>query len=96
MGVFCDLSKAFYCVNQETLIRKLHHYGAMGLLTSYVTNVVQKVDVNDMRSSGTVVHVEASDPTDMATKVVSSSRRAFSRRLDQPFLLHFQIATAAH
>ncbi|GBP36287.1 SCAN domain-containing protein 3 [Eumeta japonica] len=54
--MFCDRPKAFDCVNHETLIRKLHHYGGTGqtfdLLASYLTN---GVDVNNMISSGSVV-----------------------------------------
>ncbi|GBP91399.1 hypothetical protein EVAR_67288_1 [Eumeta japonica] len=42
---------AFDCVNHETLILKLHHYGvtsrALDLLASYLTNRIQKVDVNN-------------------------------------------------
>ncbi|GBP66095.1 hypothetical protein EVAR_37557_1 [Eumeta japonica] len=60
-GVFCDLSKAFDCVNHETLTRKLHDYGVTGraldLLKSYLTYRVQKVDVNNMRSSEAVVRM---------------------------------------
>lgn len=56
LGVFCDLSKAFDCVNHDTLVRKLHHYGvrskASELLTSYLSNRIQKVDINGKRSSG--------------------------------------------
>ncbi|GBP61218.1 hypothetical protein EVAR_37484_1 [Eumeta japonica] len=41
IGVFWNLSKAFDCVNHETLIRKLHHYRVTGraldLLASYLT-----------------------------------------------------------
>ncbi|GBP59811.1 hypothetical protein EVAR_30080_1 [Eumeta japonica] len=52
--------KALDCVNHETLIRKLHHYGvtsrALDLLASYLTNTV-KVDDNDMRPSGYVVRM---------------------------------------
>ncbi|GBP62988.1 Probable RNA-directed DNA polymerase from transposon BS [Eumeta japonica] len=50
IGVFCDLSKAFDCVRHETLIGKLRHYGvtdrALDLLKSYLSNRVQRVDVN--------------------------------------------------
>ncbi|GBP26924.1 hypothetical protein EVAR_95710_1 [Eumeta japonica] len=42
IGVFCDLSKAFVCVNHKTVIRKLHYYGVTGcaldLLASYLAN----------------------------------------------------------
>ncbi|GBP95371.1 hypothetical protein EVAR_67614_1 [Eumeta japonica] len=61
-GVSCDISKAFNCVNHETLVRKLQNYGVTGraldLLAPYLINRVQRVDVNDMRSSGSVVHIE--------------------------------------
>ncbi|GBP28598.1 hypothetical protein EVAR_85797_1 [Eumeta japonica] len=54
IGVFCDLSKAFDYVNHEIVIRELHHFGVTGraldLLTSYLTNRVQRIDVNDMRT----------------------------------------------
>ncbi|GBP10621.1 hypothetical protein EVAR_76438_1 [Eumeta japonica] len=58
IGMFCDLSKMFGCVNHETLIRKLHHHGVTGhaldVLPSYLTNRVQKIDANNIRSSGSV------------------------------------------
>ncbi|GBP63771.1 hypothetical protein EVAR_40371_1 [Eumeta japonica] len=61
IGVFCEVSKAFDCVNHETLIRKPHHYEAKGraldLLASYLTNRIQNVDVNNMRSSGSMLDV---------------------------------------
>ncbi|GBP00950.1 hypothetical protein EVAR_2257_1 [Eumeta japonica] len=44
------ISKAFDCVHHETLIGKLRHYGVTGraldLLKSYLSNRVQRVDVN--------------------------------------------------
>ncbi|GBP11876.1 Probable RNA-directed DNA polymerase from transposon BS [Eumeta japonica] len=61
IGVFYDVSKTFVCVNHETLIKELHHYGVMGraldLRALYLTNRVQKVDVNNMRSSRSVVRM---------------------------------------
>ncbi|GBP36130.1 Probable RNA-directed DNA polymerase from transposon BS [Eumeta japonica] len=61
ISIFCDLSKAFDCVHHETLIGKLRHYGVTGraldLLKSYLSNRVQRVDVNNTRSSGSIVHM---------------------------------------
>ena len=48
-GIFCDLAKAFDCVNHEILLTKLHSYGIWGIsevwFRSYLTNRRQKVDV---------------------------------------------------
>ncbi|GBP40600.1 Probable RNA-directed DNA polymerase from transposon BS [Eumeta japonica] len=56
IGVFCDLCKAFDYVRNDTLIRQLHHYGvtgrSLGLLESYLSGTIQRVVINDERSSG--------------------------------------------
>ena len=40
-GLFCDLQKAFDCVNHDTLLAKLDYYGFTGtankLMSSYLT-----------------------------------------------------------
>ncbi|GBP67946.1 hypothetical protein EVAR_25342_1 [Eumeta japonica] len=57
IGVFFDLSRAFDCVHHDTLIRKLHHYGVMGrslgLLESYLSDRIQRVDISESRISPT-------------------------------------------
>jgi hypothetical protein len=46
-GIFCDLTKAFDCVNYGILFNKLHHYGIRGVFyawfESYLANRKQKV-----------------------------------------------------
>jgi hypothetical protein len=56
LGVFCDLSKAFDCVDHQTLLKKMGHYGvsreSVSLLQSYLSNRNQKVTVNSATSTG--------------------------------------------
>jgi hypothetical protein len=59
IGVFCDLSKAFDCVDHDTLIRKLNHYGmkdkALDLVRSYLNDRTQRVDINKTKSAGSLI-----------------------------------------
>jgi hypothetical protein len=46
-GIFCDLRKAFDCMDHETLLAKMYQYGIVGksrkLITSYLANRRQRV-----------------------------------------------------
>jgi hypothetical protein len=50
-GIFCDLKKAFDCVNYDILLSKLEFYGIVGkanaLVKSYLNDRYQRVVVND-------------------------------------------------
>ncbi|GBP64593.1 hypothetical protein EVAR_32751_1 [Eumeta japonica] len=65
IGVLCDLFKTLDYIYHETLIGKQRHYKVTGrafdLLKLYWSNNwVQKVDVNGIRSSGSIVHMGVS------------------------------------
>ena len=49
-GIFCNLSKAFNCVNYTILLNKLHYYGIRGKchrwLKSYLENRKQRVCIS--------------------------------------------------
>jgi len=51
VGIVCDLSKAFECVNHKFLLSKLEHYGIRGrfgaLIKSCLTERYQRVALND-------------------------------------------------
>jgi hypothetical protein len=66
-GIFCDLAKAFDCVNHEMLLTKLHFYGIQGIAAkwfrSYLTDRKQKVEVESPKNNqnffsnwGTIKH----------------------------------------
>jgi hypothetical protein len=50
-GIFCDLKKAFDCVNHELLMKKLEFYGIVGnayaLIKSYLSDRHQRVLIDD-------------------------------------------------
>jgi hypothetical protein len=54
-GIFCDLTKAFDCVNHEILLSKLHCYGIQGVMADwfryYLTNRQQKVKIRSPNST---------------------------------------------
>jgi hypothetical protein len=52
-GVFCDLHKAFVCVNHNVLLSKLKFYGivdtAHSLIKSYLNSRYQRVLINPLK-----------------------------------------------
>jgi len=48
-GIFCDLAKAFDCINYEILLAKLHFCGILGVSENwfryYLSNRKPKVEV---------------------------------------------------
>jgi len=54
-GIFCDVQKAFNCVNHNILLTKLEFYGITGitykLLKSYLKGRYQRVVLNNYSSS---------------------------------------------
>jgi hypothetical protein len=50
VGIFCDLAKAFDCVNNDTFIEKLKYNGVnetgIGWIKSCLHNRRQRVDIN--------------------------------------------------
>jgi hypothetical protein len=49
-GIFCDLRKAFDCINHDLLLSKMEFYGVRGisnrLIRSYLSNRYQRVTLN--------------------------------------------------
>ena len=54
IGIFLDFSKAFDTINHDILVDKLSYYGIRGtalrLIKMFVTNRVQFVNLNDVKS----------------------------------------------
>jgi hypothetical protein len=54
-GIFCDLQKAFDCVNHKILLEKLEFYGVEGkfktLIESYLTSRHQRVALNNITNN---------------------------------------------
>jgi hypothetical protein len=69
-GIFCDLSKAFDCVNHKILLQKLKFYGIVGkihlLIESYLNMQYQKVALHNantkMNISSSREHVKSGVP----------------------------------
>jgi len=54
-GIFCDLQKAFNCVNHKILLQKLEFYGIKGkfktLIESYLTGRYKRVTLNNITNN---------------------------------------------
>jgi hypothetical protein len=66
-GIFCDLSKAFDCMNHKILLDKLQYYGIRGptlkLLQSYLSDRVQFVEIMDIDESGCIQNINSTNRT---------------------------------
>lgn len=55
LSIFMDLSKAFDCINHDTLILKLEHYGmtpvSIALIKNYLSNRQQFVQIENFKSN---------------------------------------------
>jgi len=61
-GIFCDLTKAFDCVNHTILLSKLEFYGIMGnaydLMKSYLNDTYQRLLIKNTNSKNYVPELE--------------------------------------
>jgi hypothetical protein len=59
--IFCDLAKAFDCVNHANLLAKLHFHGIRGVTAnwfkSYLTNRRQKIEIKSSKATQNVFSV---------------------------------------
>ena len=62
IGIFLDFSKAFDTINHDILVDKLNYYGIRGtalhLIKNVVTNTVQFVNLNDVKSEYLPINCE--------------------------------------
>jgi retron-type reverse transcriptase len=60
-GIFCDLEKAFDCVDHDLLMKKLKFYGIIGnayaLIRSYLSDRYQRVRIDDKFSEWGRLHM---------------------------------------
>jgi hypothetical protein len=64
-GIFCDLTKAFDCVDHDTLISKIEKYGIMckgkELFQSYIKDRYQRILIDNKTDHNTAVSNWAND-----------------------------------
>ncbi|XP_064292671.1 polyamine-modulated factor 1-binding protein 1-like [Plodia interpunctella] len=93
IGVFCDLSKAFDCVDHNILKNKLKFYGVTGaaldVLSSYLDNRTQKVEINRAASNSAPVHMGVPQGSIIGTQSRSVRNQYDGRSITQrgPVLL---------
>lgn len=66
VGVFCDLSKAFDCVDHSLLLNKLSHYGIRGVtftwIKSFLSGRKQKVNISNIRGQSSWLETKVGVP----------------------------------